>query len=228
MNRTNENNGLRVDDQARRISAGAKLNKLGVKSEPSDLVRPANDEEIIFLNNAKAEFECSFDDIAGFLKSGEKRKRQVALFKNVVCSIEISKATEKPDYFSVFLRVDDPDGSLPKEGYCKITLLNQRDSLKNQSFNSYFKFTDTDSLVRPSMCCGEKHSISMKKLRYDHFIEDDQIEFRIFLDMPRNVWSDRESYLLYLLCFILLIPAFIILTLPKFYQKNALCFGYPS
>ena len=224
LDQANKDNRLRLNEQAERISAlGAELDKLRGKDESdpsdpsgsndlSDLVRLTDGEKIIFLKKASAEFECSFDDMAAFLKSGEKRKRQVAIFKNVICSIEISKVTKERDYLSVLVSLDDFDRSLPKEGYCEITLLNQQDCLKKESFTSYFKFTDTDCLVRPSMCCGEKHLISMKALRYNHFIEDDQIEFRIYLDMPRNV---SERYVKGLIFIIALLFPVIIFALLK-------------
>lgn len=42
------------------------------------------------------DFVCSIGDMAAFLKSDEKRKRQFFFFNNLVCSIEISKVTKKP------------------------------------------------------------------------------------------------------------------------------------
>ena len=199
MNQTNENNRLRVDEQAGRISAGAELNKLKRKGDKRALARLTDGEAKIDLKRAGAEFECSFDDMATFLNSGEKRKRQVAIFKDLTCSIEISMFKKTPefsweqkDYLSVFVRVENFSGSLLREGYCSVTLLNRlsKSDSENPFFDSYLNFSGN------SICWGKEDLTTMKELRCNNFIEKDQIKFRVFIGMPLNFRQKCQNYLI--------------------------------
>lgn len=144
------------------------------------------------LKRALVELECSMDDMAAFLKSGEKRSRPFFYYNGLVWSIEISKVTkekksllkgsEVTDYLSVFLRANFADGTVGSSTNLsfRVTLLNRHLAMANRGF-----ILDSREFSQSAQRWGSD-LIKMQRLRNGGFIEDDQIRFRVLLWSPKR------------------------------------------
>lgn len=200
LNQANEDKQLKLNEQAEKIAA---LNEELAKLRAVVL---AGRKAEIAPKRAIVSFECSIGDMAAFLESGGKRKSQFFFFHNLAWSIEVSKTTKKipgatseaTDYLSVFVcadNLDDSPGSWvanATDARYRVTLINQRSDDQNCSFacpERKFSYR--------SNCYGCKDLITMKKLRNGHFIEEDQIKFRVLLYAPAS--SSRWDFFFSLL-----------------------------